>query len=559
MNSKLPSDTVAGRLLMVFVLLALCYWGVFSVVCPVTTYDAHVYNLARLAIAEKAGFWQGSAWNSNRQILFPWVFDAVHYPFLKLGRGAALPSFLCLVGALYMIYRLVAISWNRDAARWCVAALLAMPTVMLQASTVKNDLVILFTLTCWFYALYRYRSESRKWLLAVAALSLALMAGSKTSGIPLCGLLFLATLWHLRNRWRAGLQFLLFFSLFLPLFGSVETYILSWQIYHNPLGSKSFIRDSSNRDGIGGALANFVRYYIGNLSLGVDGAGHQSGLTGVLEGACRSFLDFVGLKNVGYRPDFNDANMVFGKSGGDAGSDFGLVGALGMTASTIFLLTRCTTDYIWKLSGAGFLTLFLTSYTIAWMPWNARFLLVPFVAFTIALTVKVFSEPGRFRAVQRLYGSVIIVSALALPFGSLNRRPKDLKTAIKHKEHLMFSEQPQLEKIWSDVRKIRSHNKNQHWYLVAGDDSWTLPFLLIDNIEWTPAPKWETILTKERETGRIGQNAFVLVLGREVPGEIPSFTVMKYSGTTLILQIETDLLRSAGQKLYLAPPLVRSF
>src|SRR5271167_1363084 len=145
MNASLPSETVAGRLLMGSILLALCYWGVFSVVSPVTNYDAQVYNLARLAIAERAGFWQTSAWNNDRQVFFPWAFDAVHYPLMKLGRGAALPRFFCFLGALYIVYRLVADSWSRDVARWCAAALLAMPTVMFQASTTKNDIIILFT------------------------------------------------------------------------------------------------------------------------------------------------------------------------------------------------------------------------------------------------------------------------------------------------------------------------------------------------------------------------------------------------------------------------------
>ena len=539
MNSSLPGETVAGRLLMAFILLALSYWGVFSAVSPVTNSDAQVYNLARLAIAENAGFWQSFAWNSDRQVFFPWAFDAVHYPLLKLGRGAALPSFLCFLGAAYITYRLVAATRSRDTAKWCVAALLAMPSIVLQASTAKNDIIILFTVACWFYALYRYHFEQRKWLLAVAALSLALMAGSKTSGVPLCGLLLLATLWHLRTRWRIGLQFLLFFGIFLPLFGSVETYILSWQIYHNPCGPTEVIKDHSNRSGIRGALANFVRYYIGNLSLGVDDAHHQSGLTAVLEQTCRSFLHFVRLRNVGYRSDFNDTKLIFSKSGGDAGSDFGLVGALGMVASTIFLLTRHATSCIWKLSAAGFFTMFLTCYTVAWMPWNARFLLVSFAVFAVALTIDVFSEPGRSRAVQRLYGSVIIVSALTVPLGSLNRRPTDLKVAIEHKEDLMFSERPALKQVWSGIRKIRSTNENQRWYLVAGGDSWTLPFLMIDRIEWRPVLQWKTLLTGEHVPSRAGKKAFVLVLDREVPGEMPSRTVMKYSATLSILEIES--------------------
>jgi len=66
-----------------------------------------VYNLGRLLIAEKPGFWKNPHWFSERQVIFPWAFDAVHYPFVKLGFGEAVPSFLCLVGLLIIVYKIL--------------------------------------------------------------------------------------------------------------------------------------------------------------------------------------------------------------------------------------------------------------------------------------------------------------------------------------------------------------------------------------------------------------------------------------------------------------------
>jgi hypothetical protein len=65
------------------------YWAACAVLLPVTTWDSQVYNLGRLLIAEKAGFWSNPHWISERQVIFPWAFDAVHYPFVKLGFGEA--------------------------------------------------------------------------------------------------------------------------------------------------------------------------------------------------------------------------------------------------------------------------------------------------------------------------------------------------------------------------------------------------------------------------------------------------------------------------------------
>ena len=81
-------------------LLLAAYWAVFVLVTPVTVYDSHTYNLARLMLAEHGGMFADGIWNTQRQVIFPWSFDAIHYPFLKLvrGFGVALPSFMCMVG-----------------------------------------------------------------------------------------------------------------------------------------------------------------------------------------------------------------------------------------------------------------------------------------------------------------------------------------------------------------------------------------------------------------------------------------------------------------------------
>ena len=87
----------ADECLRAIIVAIIAYWGLFALALPVSNSDSNIYNLARLAIAENAGFWQTSAWNSINQIVFPWTFDAVHYPFLKIGWGMAAPSFLCLL------------------------------------------------------------------------------------------------------------------------------------------------------------------------------------------------------------------------------------------------------------------------------------------------------------------------------------------------------------------------------------------------------------------------------------------------------------------------------
>jgi hypothetical protein len=154
---------------------------------------------------------------------------------------------------------------------WSVLTLLAMPTIMVQATTTKNDLVVVFGVGCWLYSLVRFQCRQSKFFILTAALSLAFTAGSKTYAVAICGVLTVVTAWIWRKEVRTLLMFAGFHVPCVILFGSIETYVLSWQIYHGLLGPPDFVHDQKNRDGLRGFSANFLRYYIADVSFGVDG------------------------------------------------------------------------------------------------------------------------------------------------------------------------------------------------------------------------------------------------------------------------------------------------
>src|SRR6266446_1556826 len=109
---------------------ALSYWGVCALVSPVTNWDSQVYNLGRLSIADIAGFWTNRCWFSERQVIFPWAFDAVHYPFVKAGFCESVPSFLCLIGLLIIVYKLICEWYSETVALWTSLGLISMPTLI---------------------------------------------------------------------------------------------------------------------------------------------------------------------------------------------------------------------------------------------------------------------------------------------------------------------------------------------------------------------------------------------------------------------------------------------
>jgi hypothetical protein len=534
-----PRPTVSvfsDECLRTIIFSILAYWALLALVLPVLNVDSHVYNLGRLAVAENAGFWQKSAWNSPRQVIFPWTFDAVHYPFLKIGWGSNLPSFLCLSGILVMVFNLVSRQSGTNVGLWSVLSLLAMPTLMIQSTTTKNDLAVVFGVGCWLYSLVRFQSSRSKFFIFTAALSLSLAAGSKTYAVPICLILTLVTVWI----WRKDISTLLMFGgLFAPciiLFGSLETYVLSWQIYHRPLGPIDFVHDQRNRDGFRGLTANFIRYYLGNVSFGIDGYANQSGLANFLESKCRKILHFLRLNNVGYAFPyfFSDHTLDLTKKSDEYFSDYGLIGFAALLTSSVYLWRPNFRDKCWMVVAAGFAALVLNCLIVGWMPWNSRFLCLSFVSFGVAMSILVFGEMRRNFWPRQVFGVLILWSAFTLPFLCVDRAPIDLAKSFFSREALTFDQSPELRQVYDDVIALR-RNGEEKWFLVAGKNSYLLPFLLLQNKPWILTPRWEQI-SKSRDPGK-PLPSLVLALNMSIPENLPLEIVKKYPNDTYILRL----------------------
>jgi hypothetical protein len=525
--------------LRAIIVAVVVYWGGLAVVLPVSNIDSHVYNLGRLAVAESAGFWQTDAWNAPRQVVFPWTFDAVHYPLLKMGWGSALPSFLSFLGLVVIVFNLVSRRWGTNVGLWSVLTLLAMPTIMLQATTSKNDLVIAFGVGCWLYSLVRFQRSRSKFFIFTAALSLAFTAGSKTYAVPICGILTVATAWIWR---KEGRTLLLFGGFYLPcvvLFGSIETYVLSWLIYHRPLGHADFVHLQRNNDGLRGLSANFIRYYLQNVSFGIDGNANQSGLATFLENCCRKILHFFHLDNVGYAYGlaFNDTTLDLTKKGSEYYSDFGLVGFAALLTSSFYIWRPRFRNPYWAVIASGFATLALISFIVGWMPWNARFLCLSFVLFGVAMAIILFGELRRAFWLRQFFGVLIIWSAFSLPFLCVDRTPNDLGRAFYAREELTFDQRPWDRQVYDDVVALRTKEKGK-WFLIAGENSYVLPFLELADEPWILTPRWEQIANLP-DPGK-AVPLFVLVLNRRIPPTLPVEIVRQYLDDTYILRIRHD-------------------
>jgi hypothetical protein len=529
-----PVATVfTGASLKAFIISILTYWGASALLLPVTTWDCQVYNLGRLIVAERAGFWQAEAWNSIREVTFPWTFDAVHYPFLKIGWGFGIPSFAAFLGLLVIIFRLVMPKFGEHTALWSILTLLSMPTLMLQATTTKNDIVVVFGVGCWIYSLVRFQRSGNKFFLFTAALCLAFIVGSKNLGLWILAIGAVATGWLLRRQIRDLLLFAFFLGPLLFLFGSVETYVLSWRLYHDPIGPKQFVTDQLNGGGSRGAVANFFRYYMANISIGVDGVDCNSGFPDFLQKKCRGVLGSLGLEDAGCRRDYRDANLPFLKNGFDSGYDFGVVGCLALLVSSCVIFRPNWRDVCWPLSATGFVAMLPVCMAIAWAPWNVRYFCLSFSLFGVSLALLVFGGPHDRSWLQLGLGVIILWSAISLPLHCGQRRPFDLWSSLFAREEVSFGQRPEIMPIYNDVLNLRANRADQ-WFLVASENSWILPFLQA-KMEWQLTPRWEQV--KARLAKGEQNDSYALILESQLPQDLPIEIVKKYQSSTFIIRI----------------------
>jgi hypothetical protein len=483
--------------------IAYLFWAAFALVTPVTVFDANTYNLARLPVAARAGLFGNQLWNSSRQACLPWTFDAVHLPILAIGWGFALPSFACFTGILVIVFRLLKQQYDEDTAWLGSAVLLGLPTLMYQATSVKNDIPVVFCALLWYYAWRYFKSESRRRYLALMALALAFAAGAKTSGLPVAAVLGGCSVWNLRFRRKARWYFAACLLVALLGWGSVEIYIDNVRLYGHPMGPSDYIYSLSNHAGLRGALANFVRYMAGLTDVGLSST--------FLSEAAQWVVRHIGCANAGLMPNQTEAEVRILNDGWEASSSFGPLGALSIWYS--FLIGIVSKNRLARrLSLSALAAIGVVCLTTNWMPWNNRFLMLPVVLGSIALTVAVASKQSD---VGR--GALLVLavwSGVIWPIHSLNKNPRGLVDSIRHRQDFAFKERPTMEPVIRDIQDRANHGQLRQLTVCAGSDSWLLPFFSVKDLRVELQPDAERL--------PLVPGRYVMFLDRAPEGEMAS-------------------------------------
>jgi len=457
------------------VLCLVAYWLLYSLLAAVNVTDAQTYNQARLYVIDQGGLFENHIAHTSTQISFPWTYDAVHWPFVVAGFGHALPSYCCLVGILLITYRLVCASEGPACAWVACLGLLALPALVYQGTSTKNDIPVVFGALCWFYAMRRFAKDGRRLDLLASAVAIAFTGGVKSHGLALVPFMVLTNVWALRRQRRTLARWLGMLMVAGALLLSVETYVASRLSLGHWLGVGTSLR---NRDGVAGAVANIIRYTLHNLDTGVDALLHRkTTLTVRTEEVCRWVLGELGLANRGYMTArFDDSNLDFLKGSHEAQAGYGPFGTLSLLLLPVALVRRRPGELAWTAAAASVLVLGTISYTTGHFPYNNRFLLLPFALAAIASTLLSCSWWHRSRAVRVGWLILLLFGAIVLPWQSFNRGPRHLWSWVSSRDEMITREAPSYLPALTAVRRNLAACPSSVWLVTAAPFSWEFLF-----------------------------------------------------------------------------------
>ena len=183
---------------------------------------------------------------------------------------------------------------------------------------------------------------------------------------------------------------------------------------------------------------------------------------------------------------------------------------------------------------AGFLAVLPVCFAIAWAPCNVRYFCLSFTLFGISLALLAFRVPGARPLLQSSLGLVVVWSAISLPLHCAQRRPLDLWNAIFAREEVGLGQRPEMIGVYDDVLRLRMNGASQ-WFLVAAENSCTLPFLNQAKMEWQLTPQWGQVEACLASTGP--NESYALVLNTFLPKDLPVEVVKQYPLSTFIVRV----------------------
>ncbi len=403
---------------------ALFYLLLLALLTPIYNGDARIYHLSRvfLFIQENSLFVTNVS--NPQQSFFPTGYDILQLMFLRFPSDWGL-SFFNLISYVAIIstsYSLASFVLNHRLAVLSTLLVASAPIILLNATTVKPELLLVLTASVAMYVAFKVYQARNDFDILVLGLTLAFGLSVKTTFIFFI-LLFLLFMVVPILRTESVKYWCVFFkthwvSIFLLL--PVLIFLSDiWIIFYNKYywgsygGPEVFTQNFVNKNGISGFFVNLSRYLLESIELpevinvlcnrifGIR-------LSDIVLNAYQSLIPQQ-LEMAALTPWYK---YFISWRTNEFHSWYGIFGVL-ILFSSVFSILQSQNILITRLGLIGIGFFFVFSYSINWMPWNGRLLMITFVLLTPCF---VFVLKNRLQNHGWLYKTLTFIAMVILAY-----------------------------------------------------------------------------------------------------------------------------------------------
>jgi hypothetical protein len=372
------------------VVLCIVYLGLQAFVIPEGNYDCMRYNLTRVLLFQQERSILLTNVTEYHQAVFPVGGDILSHLFLRYytDYGLAAISFLAYLSIGFGSYALSRNHASSHVAWTVMLIVISFPLLVRQATGTKPDIlatsVVILCLLCAERLLHR--PNLRDGLLVVLGLGFGISIKTTFLAFLLPFVLVFACLFIKRH--GLGPIFQILKRSWLPIIFVVPMVLVFSQIWlflhnHNYWGHwggpTEFVNFHRNQDGLGGAVANLVRYGMQSLHLMTPADVLSEWLSGekisdLLERAYELVLYPV-IGDTGALWSHKIEPFVISDSNwgdGENAAWFGPFGFLFVIPAMVYTLL-CGSAYLRMVSIVLVVYAVVLSWQFPWTPWNCRF------------------------------------------------------------------------------------------------------------------------------------------------------------------------------------------
>ncbi|MGJ8649242.1 MAG: hypothetical protein ACSHX4_02670 [Opitutaceae bacterium] len=390
------------------IVICLLYTLLQVLLLPIKNHDALAYHLPRVFLFIQENSFFIDAFNRYHEVIFPVGADILFYPFVALGtnHGLAifsLSSYIAIGAAAYAISRQFASVKNAITAAVILTSLTAL---VLQAVTVKNDILMVATAAAALLLVIRFpRESSHRTLLLLLGLCLFGISIKTTFMAFMPGLGLLAILHFklyqpsecIRILTGLGKDYKLCLVCAIPFLIASQIWLFVWNAnqYGTWSGPNEFTERHTQHDGMLGTLANGTRYALQVIQVGTI----TDYIAPQVLGQSRYSETLNHFYQQNLEPIFEDAgasreSFSISWVTHEDWAWFGPFGAFILFLCIPYAIYRHPKTFFLLLPAMGFYL--IVSAKVSWMPWNGRFFSTFFIATIPALAITLESWNRRY-------------------------------------------------------------------------------------------------------------------------------------------------------------------